>query len=85
MSALVYNREQAGSMLPAITIWVIALTQYAYAIPVIVLVSGIFLLRSRKARPIVFESLIALAWIFAFAWALITILVWQIARVRIIN
>lgn len=85
VSPWVFKQEQPGDVLPAITIWVIDLTQYVYAIPAMVLVAGIFLLRSRKERPVAFEIVIALAWIFAFVWALTSIFVWQVARVRIIN
>ena len=85
MSLEVFKQEQSGSVLPALTICVIDLTRYVYAIPAMVLVIGTFLLRSRTTRPIVLESVIALAWIFAFAWALTAVLVWQIARIRLID
>lgn len=85
VSTWVFKRDQSGAGLPAITICVIDFTRYLYAIPAIVLVAGIFLLRSPKARPVAFEIVIALAWIFAFGWALTAIFVWQVARMRIIN
>jgi hypothetical protein len=88
VSTWVFEQEQwkgNGAVLPEFTIYVLDFSRYVYAIPTMILLSGIFLIRSRKARPVVFESVVASAWIFAFGWALTAILAWQVARVRIIN
>ena len=85
VSAMAFPKEQPGAVLPAITIVVVDCARYAYAFPVVILVFGLCLLKSRTPRPAVLESIIALAWVFAFCWSFAVIFSWQVSHIRIVN
>lgn len=72
-------------LLPAITRWLVAFTPYAYGVPVLVLLIGVVLLRSRTERIVAFEGLIATAWILAFCWVLASLFSWQLTHVEIVD
>jgi hypothetical protein len=76
---------ERGSTLPAVTLCVVKYSPYAYAVPALVLVVGIVILRGRRDPSLPVEILSALGCIAAFAWVLLTILSWQVARIQIIN
>jgi hypothetical protein len=71
--------------LPAITASVVALTPYAYLVPIILFFVGVALLRSRTERPVAFEALIASAWLLAFCWVLAALFAWQLTHVEIVD
>ncbi len=68
---------------PAITDSVVRNAPYAYAVPIVMLLFGVGLFRSRKDRAVALESLISLLWIAAFAWALTAIFAWQLTHIEI--
>jgi hypothetical protein len=82
---IAFREEWPDAQLPRLTRYVLELAPYAYALPAVVLASGIFLLKGRTSRLIILESVIALAWVFALVWALTAIFVWQLTHVRIMN
>jgi hypothetical protein len=85
VSAIAFLQEWPGTQLPMWTRFVLELAPYAYAVPVVLLASGIFLLKGRTSRPIILESVIALAWVFALVWALVAIFAWQLTRSHLVN
>ena len=75
-----YNMEH-GKPLPILTSQVLRLAPYAYALPASSLLVGVLLLRSKRHSPLVFESVLALGWVFAFVWSLVAVFSWQLTRV----
>lgn len=68
---------------PALTEWVLRNAKNAYAIPVIVLGVGVWVLMTKKAAGVALEILVAVIWIGAFAWVLAAIYAWQLAQIEI--
>ena len=85
VSTWVFQQEQPGSVLPALTIGVIHFAPYLHVIPTVALIAGVFVLKAPTMRPVLFECLIAVTWVIAFAWALVALWVWQIARIHLVN
>lgn len=77
--------HERGRSLPAFTDAVVQYAAYAYVVPVAVLLLGLMLLRSTKDRRVMFECLIALAWILAFSWVLIALNSWQWTHVELFS
>ena len=77
--------SERGVTLPAVTICVVELAPYAYGVPVVVFSLGLLLLRRSGDKAVAFESLISFAWLASFAWVLVTLFVWQLTRIEIMN
>jgi|ERR1035441_17904 hypothetical protein len=68
---------------PAFTQWIFRNARYAYALPIAMLILGVWLLRSRQDRPVALECLVSLLWIGAFVWVLTAILAWQLVHIEL--
>ena len=68
---------------PAFTDWILRNARYAYALPLMILIFGVGLLRGKQDRPAAHECLVALLWVGAFVWALVAIYGWQLAQIQI--
>lgn len=68
---------------PAFTEWVLRNARYAYALPIIMLLIGIWLLRRHPDRSVALECLLSLLWIGAFAWVLTALYAWQLVHIEI--
>jgi hypothetical protein len=76
---------ERGWPLPRITHYVVACSPYAYAVPALALCVGIAVLRGPRHTRVIAEIILAFAYIAAFAWVLLAIWSWQIARVQLID
>ena len=79
-SASFFSTER-GVALAAFTGSVIRYAPYAYAVPTALLVLGSLLLRGRQDRFLIFECVVASAWLLALAWVLVAIEAWQVNHI----
>jgi len=73
---------ERGRVLPAITVIVLEYSRYAYVVPVLVLLLGLFFLRRRDGDPVGLECTISIAWLSALFWILLAVWAWQIPRIH---
>src|SRR5262245_6052363 len=61
---------------PIFTGWVLGNARYAYALPILTLISGLWLLRKGEAKDVALECLVSVLWLCAFVWVLAAIYAW---------
>jgi hypothetical protein len=71
--------------LPALTSAVGRYSAYAYALPVLVCLLGVFFLRRRNGGGVGLECTISVAYLAALTWILIAVWAWQLPRVLIVT
>jgi uncharacterized BrkB/YihY/UPF0761 family membrane protein len=79
-SLLSYER---GRSLPEVTGVVVDYAGWAYCLPVVVLLLGLWLLFRKGDRDVAFECLVSFGWLAAFFWALAAILAWQVTHMKL--
>jgi 4-amino-4-deoxy-L-arabinose transferase-like glycosyltransferase len=56
----------------------------SYFVPLIVLISGVWLLRAKPDAGVFFELVIAVAWFLSFIWSGWSLVIWQLQNTPII-
>ena len=76
-----FEFEHQGANLIVITEEMAAYGAWLFALPVMALIVGLWLLLARPAAATTFEAILAVTWVLAFALALFCILGWQVQNV----
>jgi len=76
-----YLSLERGQSLPAVTRYLVHATPYAYAIPGLVVLLGVVLVRRGSGSIVAFECLVAIAWLIALGWALAAVFAWQVVHI----
>jgi len=80
-SRLRFEFEHQGGILTAVNDFMSAHGQWTFALPVLALVLGLWVLLVRPSAAATFEAVVSTTWVLAFTVALFCILSWQIQNV----
>ena len=82
MSSYTQVIQDQGSR-PFIADMLVLYAHYAYVVPVILLIIGLWSIL--RKNDVALELLVALAWLFAFVWLAYTLLAWRTAEVPVLR
>jgi hypothetical protein len=71
-----------GHPLPTITLIVLKASRYAYVIPAILFLAGVYFLRKRTRGIVGLELIISIGWILTIFWSLFAIWAWVLAKIE---